>query len=165
MASKEESAASSPAANGKVSASFPKLQKLTYDDICFRVLPTVGGVSYGYFAIHIMNTSWFKSVFHNNDVRVANTFWFNAHVGIGLYMFGSSHLRQAPINRRILYSVFGSFLFNFGSVLFWATSKTFLPAKPGLLAMFGLASGFVLLYVGKEYVDYIDSCKKADGLS
>lgn len=102
----------------------------------------------------------FCSVFHNRDVVVANSFWFNAHIGVGLYLFGSSHLRQAPINRRILYSVFGSFLFNFGSVLFWATCKSLLPDKPGWKALFGLASGFVLLYVGKEYVDYVDGKRK-----
>ncbi|KAL8565746.1 hypothetical protein ACOMHN_058381 [Nucella lapillus] len=161
MASKEESAASALAANGKASVSFPKLQKLTRDDICFRVVPTMGGISYGYFAIHIMNASWFKSVFHSNDVRVANTFWLSAHLGVGLYLYGSGHLRQAPVNRRVLYSVFASFLFNFGSVLFWATCKSFLPARPGLQATFGLASGFVLLYVGKEYVDYVDDARKS----
>ncbi|KAK7502370.1 hypothetical protein BaRGS_00006323 [Batillaria attramentaria] len=157
MAAPGGSAATSPATNGKTKASFPKLEKLTIDDVCFRVLPSMGSISYGYFSIHIMNTSWFRSVFHNRDVVVANSFWFNAHIGVGLYLFGSVHLRQAPINRRILYSVFGSFLFNFGSVLFWATCKSLLPERPGLRALFGLVSGFVLLYVGKEYVDYIDS--------
>ena len=100
------------------------------------------------------------SVFQSRDVSVANCFWLQSHLGIGLYLYGSSHLREAPLNRRILYSVFGSFLFNFGSVLFWATCKSLLPDRSGLRALFGLASGFVLLYVGREYVDYVDCQKK-----
>lgn len=96
------------------------------------------------------------SIFPSHEV-VANSFWFNAHLGVGLYLFGSQHLRHAPVNRRILYSVFGSFLFNFGSVLFWATCKSLLPERPSLRAVFGLLSGFVLLYVGREYVEFIDS--------
>lgn len=153
----KDSAASTPDVSSAMSrSSFPKLEKLTRDDFCFRVLPTFGCISYGYFSIHIMNASWFRSVFHSHDVVVANSFWFNSHVGLGLYLFGSSHLRDAPINRRILYSVFGSFLFNFGSVLFWATCKSLLSDRPGLRALFGLTSGFILLYVGKEYVDYVD---------
>ncbi|XP_076458254.1 uncharacterized protein LOC143291986 [Babylonia areolata] len=135
-------------------ASFPERPKLSSNDICYRIMPTMGSISYGYFSVYIMDNAWFRSVFDRNDFVIANCFWFNAHIGFGLYLFGSRHLRLAPVNRRIIYSVFGASLLNFGSVLFWGTCKSLVPHR--LRAVFGVLSGFLLLYIGKEYVGYVD---------
>ncbi|KAL8584965.1 hypothetical protein ACOMHN_043601 [Nucella lapillus] len=142
--------------NRDMPALFPEGSRLSSNEICYRILPTLGSVSYGYFSVYIMDGAWFRSVFKETDFVVANCFWFNAHIGIGLYLFGRRHLRQAPANRRILYSVFGTSLFNFGSVLFWGTCKSLLPNRAGVRAVFGLLSGFWMLYFGREYLDFLD---------
>ncbi|XP_041363031.1 uncharacterized protein LOC121378781 [Gigantopelta aegis] len=133
-----------------------QIQKVSKDDICFKILPSIGGLSYQLFSANIMNPRSFRWMFDDRDIVIANTLWFNAHIGIGLYMFGRPHLQKASTQRRILYSVFGSFLFNFGSVLFWATCKSLLIQNPKLRTLFGFGSGFVLLYIGREYLHYID---------
>ena len=59
-----------------------------------------------------------------------------------------------------MFSVFGSVMFNFGAVLIWATSKSFLPNVPALRIAFGALSGVCLCAMGKEYLEYVDAnCK------
>ena len=87
---------------------------------------------------------------------MANSLWFNAHFGVGLYMYPRRHMKAAPRYQRIIYSVFGAAMFNFGSVLFWATTKTLLPKSNALRIIFGLGTGAALLGIGKHYIDYID---------
>ena len=88
---------------------------------------------------------------------MSNCLWFNAHVGTGLYIYNRPIVRQAPIPRRIAYSVFGAMIFNFGTVLFWATTKAVLPKNNLLRTIFGIGSGAALLYLGHDYLHFIDS--------
>ncbi|KAK6170732.1 hypothetical protein SNE40_019048 [Patella caerulea] len=152
MASKSEEKSSAD----PNSSILERFRSVTSDEVYFKILPTIGGVSYQLFSCNIMHPRSFSSLFNNQDLIVANSLWFNAHVGIGLYLYGSRHLQSATQIQRVQYSVFGSFLFNFGSVLFWATCKSILPRGAALRTLFGLGSGLVLLYIGKEYIDYID---------
>ena len=96
------------------------------------------------------------SYFSPNEAVLANCLWFNAHLGTGLYLFSRRHLSSAPPQYRILYSVYGSVIFNFGAVLFWATSKAILPKCSTLRSIVGIGSGLVLLLVGKKYLNYVD---------
>ncbi|XP_046584768.1 uncharacterized protein LOC124291739 [Haliotis rubra] len=153
MAASDKTSTSGTAATGPLE----RLRRVSKEDVCFKILPALGGVSYQLFSAHIMNPNCFRDLFDDHHVVVANSLWFQSHIGVGLYMFGSKHLQQVSVQRRILYSVFGSFLFNFGSVLFWATCKSLLFPQPVVRTIFGLGSGFVLLFIGREYVEYIDA--------
>jgi hypothetical protein len=62
---------------------------------------------------------------------------------------------------RIGYSIFGAVLFNFGTVLFWATTKTLLPRNDILRSLFGLLSGAAFFYVGQRYLKYVDDRETA----
>ncbi|ESO87148.1 hypothetical protein LOTGIDRAFT_107196 [Lottia gigantea] len=126
------------------------------DDVYFKIIPSLCSISYELFSCNIMNPGIYTSLFQHRDVVIANCFWFEAHIGIGLYLYGSKHLQKASTVHRVEYAVFGSFLFNFGSVLFWATCKSLMPKDSALRTLFGLGSGLALLYIGKEYVDHID---------
>jgi hypothetical protein len=88
---------------------------------------------------------------------VANSLWFNAHLGVGLYLFNCKHIRQAQDYNKIMYSVFGTLVFNFGSVLMWATTKSLMPENSAVRVLFGLVSGVGMILMGKEYLAYVDS--------
>ena len=101
--------------------------------------------------------SFFFRFFGPNDFIAANSLWFNAHLGTGLFLYSSRHLQKASKLERIAYSVFGAVMFNFGSVLFWAATKQQLPNCKELRMIYCAGSAAGLLYLGKRYVDYIDS--------
>ena len=89
-------------------------------------------------------------------MTITNGLWFNAHIGAGLYIYSRRHLKGASESKKVLFSAFGAVMFNFGTVLFWATAKNLLPESDALRTLFGLTSGAALLYIGKEYLQYID---------
>lgn len=97
------------------------------------------------------------SVLSSYDVVAADCLWLNAHLGVGLYLFNKRHMKHAQMPYRVAYSVFGSVIFNFGSVLLWATCKSILPDNSSLKTLFGLISGCGLLFIGHKYVEFVDS--------
>lgn len=60
----------------------------------------------------------------------------------------------------ILYSGFGSVMFNLGSMLLWALGRTVAPESPVLRTVVGVAGAAAVLYVGKNYVLYLDGLVK-----
>ncbi|ELU03299.1 hypothetical protein CAPTEDRAFT_189613 [Capitella teleta] len=96
-------------------------------------------------------------VFSPNDLAVANGLWLNAHVGVGARLYTSKHMKNMCTSKRVVYTAFGTVMFNFGSVLFWATSKKLLPKCKTFTMLFGLASGVALLAIGEMYLREIDS--------
>ena len=92
-----------------------------------------------------------------NELTAANLLWFNSHVGVGLYLYSRKHMKQAKMPYRLAYSAFGSILFNFGSVLIWATTKSLLPNNDTVRSLFGIGSGLALLYIGRDYLEFVDA--------
>ena len=108
--------------------------------------------------VHIMVSLFFR-FFGMRDLAAADVLWFSAHVGIGWHIYHKKHLQTLTTPWRIVYSVFGSGIFNFGTVLFWGTVKALVPKlQDGLKVLFGFSSGAFLLYIGHSYLDYVDSC-------
>ncbi|KAK3089848.1 hypothetical protein FSP39_007056 [Pinctada imbricata] len=120
------------------------------------VIPAIGTVSYELFALRIITPDRFRRFCGDTDFIIANGLWFNAHIGIGIYLFNRNHLKKVSTHKRILYSVFHTFIFNFGSVMFWATSKALLQNDSIIKAIFALTSGGALLMIGKSYLDHVD---------
>ncbi|XP_014787104.1 uncharacterized protein LOC106881286 [Octopus bimaculoides] len=127
------------------------------EDAIAVYVPTFGAISYSVFALNIMEHARFKRLFAPNELLVANTLWLNAHLGIGFFIYSRRHLADSPVYKRIIYSAFGTIAFNFGSVLLWASLKSLLPNSTGLRVLFGLLSSWGLLYVGKDYLDHVDT--------
>ena len=88
---------------------------------------------------------------------MANCLWVNSHLGVGLYLFDRPHIRCAPLYSRVMFSVFGSVIFNFGSVLVWATTNNILPKCSHMRFFFGVISGVTLYAIGHEYLRFVDS--------
>lgn len=61
----------------------------------------------------------------------------------------------------IFYSGFGSVMFNLGSMLLWALGRTVAPENSVLRTLMGIAGAAGGLYLGKNYVLYLDSLVKA----
>lgn len=81
---------------------------------------------------------------------------FNSHLGFGLYLYMSPHMRPMPVYNRIMFSAFGSVIFNFGSILFFATTKALLPDNNWLRIFFSMIASYGFLTIAKEYIDYVN---------
>jgi hypothetical protein len=123
----------------------------------FSYIPLAGGASYTCFSIHIFNPNFLSSILPEQKHIVANCLLFNAHLGTGLYLFSRKHLAVSPLSNRITYSVYGAFMFNFGSILLWAVTKVLLPDNTLIRTLFSLCTSAGLIIVGKNYIEYIDS--------
>jgi hypothetical protein len=53
--------------------------------------------------------------------------------------------------------VYGSLLFNFGSLLLFAVAKSYLPENTKVGTLVGLLSCYSLVKVGTSYLEHIDS--------
>lgn len=108
---------------------------------------------------HISSTRLFLfllRMFPAHHVIIANGILFNSHLGIGLYLYTRTHMKLLSIPRRVIYSAYGAILFNFGSILLWATTKSLLPKSPFIRVLLALTSSFGLLTIGKQYIEFID---------
>ncbi|CAH1793915.1 unnamed protein product, partial [Owenia fusiformis] len=136
---------------------FQNLGDLSLENVCFRYIPLAGGASCLAFSVNILNSADFNRVFGDNNLVAANSLWLNSHLGVGLYLYSRKHIKRAPLPKRILFSVFGSAMFNFAVVLMWASAKqVVLPDKPAIKTLFGLVSGATMLAIGREYLKYVD---------
>ncbi len=102
------------------------------------------------------------SVVSKYDLALANAFFLNSHIGAAIYIYYRQHMKKVSCKTRVMYSVYTAVLFNFGSVLLWATTKTVLPNTPVVGGLFGAFTSFCLLAVGREYLNFIDSLVSED---
>ncbi|CAF1153794.1 unnamed protein product [Didymodactylos carnosus] len=109
------------------------------------------------FSSHVLAPITFSKIIGKNNIVIANTLWFGSHLGVGLYLFGSKHLAasSSPFDR-ILYSVFGSAIFNFGSVLLMSIVRSIYPNEEKLRLLVGLSASATLLIIGQRWLSYID---------
>ncbi|KAJ9578462.1 hypothetical protein L9F63_005332 [Diploptera punctata] len=133
---------------------------LTKRNFMYYYSPLVGAGSYTLLSVNVMNPSLVIRFFSKRDVT--NVLLFNALVGMGLYIYNRPHLNAAPTNLRIVYSTFGSVIFSFGSVLLWAVLRSTLPENMALATVAGISSGIMLIRVGQNYLDYVDSQLEID---
>jgi len=131
--------------------------KLSQDAVLYWYIPMAGGASYTAFSCHIFNPNSLARIFPEGNQVVANILLFNTHLGSGLYLFSSKHLAAAPLYYRVMYSVFGAAIFNFGSILLWALTKVVLPNNTVVRSVFAVSASMSMLLIGKEYVNYVDS--------
>jgi len=90
------------------------------------------------------------------ELLVSNMLFLNSHIGLGVYLYSRRHMRLAAQPWRIIYSVYGSVLFNLGTVMFCAVTKVVLPRIDAVRTIFGIASGFMFLTVAGQYLQFVD---------
>lgn len=82
-------------------------------------------------------------------------------VGLSTYMFSRPvfDVMQPPQKKRVLWSLFGSWMFNFGSLLLWAICKEIFPKNKVLRAFVALSSSAGLVYIAKDYLHAVDALR------
>ena len=53
-------------------------------------------------------------------------------------------------------------MFNFGSILFWVYTKSYLPDNSFIMFIYGLLSGAGLLFIAERYLNEIDLNSKKE---
>lgn len=130
-----------------------------------RWLPMSGAISYSAFAINVYHPQGLSQQLKSFHAPLANCLLFNSHIGVGVYLFFRPHIRSLPSFHRVMFSVYGSVLFNFGSILLWVTTKTVLQNVPSpwwMRSLFALSSAIGLLIIGSEYVKYVDALARSN---
>ncbi len=105
----------------------------------------------------IWNNRFTFSLVGDYDLAVGHAVFFNAHIGIGLYVYYRQHMKKVSQRTRVMYSVYTSVLFNFGCTLFWSTTKIILPRNFWIRGLFGILTSVCLLAIGREYLLYVDT--------
>ena len=82
-------------------------------------------------------------------------------LGTATYIFSRPVFRimEPPRSKQLLWSGFGSLIFNFGSLLLWAICKEIFPKNKLLRAVFALSSSAGLVYVGTDYLQAVDALR------
>lgn len=93
----------------------------------------------------------------NRSGLLADILWFNAHIGIGLYIYQQPFMRRATTKCRVIYTAFSTALFNFGSALIWGTVRTLMPVQYSKLKiLFGTGSGLLFLHIGWNFIQFLN---------
>ncbi|KAG7176504.1 hypothetical protein Hamer_G027682 [Homarus americanus] len=90
-------------------------------------------------------------------ISLTNACLVNTISGTGLYLYSSKHLAQANPKEKLLFCAFGTVMFNLGSMLLWALGRTVAPENQVLRTMIGAASAAGAVYLGRNYVTYLDT--------
>lgn len=138
--------------------------------ILTKLIPISGCISYSAFAFHVYQPKGLFSYLATQDVPIlANCLLFNSHLGIGLYLYSRTHMSYSStanicITKRLIYSIYGAVLFNFGSILLWATTSSIIPTESAFARTFiAISSSVALLLIGHEYMSHIDyRCRERD---
>ncbi|XP_076317837.1 uncharacterized protein LOC143229410 [Tachypleus tridentatus] len=135
----------------------PQIKPFTPYNVYSHYVPLAGSLSYSIFSVTVFIPEISTRLFPRRSIAVANSLLFNSHLGSGLYLYTRHHLAEASTYYRTMYSVYGALLFNFGSVLLWAVTKTLLPENVMVRTAFAVSTSLCMLTIGKEYLDYVDS--------
>ncbi|XP_003729526.1 uncharacterized protein LOC100890508 [Strongylocentrotus purpuratus] len=124
--------------------------------VSYSILPVTGAISHTAFAVHILDRSLLGGCFPKWHLAVANGLLFNAHLGVGLYIYSRPCLQKASISHRVLFSLYGSAMFNFGSVLLFGTGKQVLLEDRLIGSIYAILASLCFLCVGKYFFDFLD---------
>ena len=88
--------------------------------------------------------------------------WFcQASIGIATYLYDRPvfDVMRPPKSKRLLWSLFGTWMFNFGSLLLWAICKEMCPKNTLIRAVLVLSSCAGVVYIGTDYLQAVDKLR------
>ncbi|KAJ7391639.1 hypothetical protein OS493_017336 [Desmophyllum pertusum] len=79
-------------------------------------------------------------------------------IGMTTYLYDRPvfNIMEPPKSKRLLWSLFGTWMFNFGSLLLWAIGKEICPENKVIRAIMALSSSAGLVYIGTDYLEAVD---------
>ncbi|CAG7838559.1 unnamed protein product [Allacma fusca] len=127
-------------------------------DNLFKYARNVGVASYAGLGIVVSQ----PSVVRAGHVDPTNTLLAGSLLGTSVFLYGRPHLNGVPTKKRVWLSIYGSGLFNLGSLLIWAIVKTAtqeLNLHPIFRGFLSLAASYYMVLSGLSWVDIIDNQK------
>uniref|UniRef100_A0A183CKG0 Uncharacterized protein n=1 Tax=Globodera pallida TaxID=36090 RepID=A0A183CKG0_GLOPA len=88
--------------SNSVKSLFPAVSSRT---LLRHYFPLSGALSHTLFAVNIFSPSLYTRLFSSYDLAVSNAILFNAHLGIGFYLFFRPHMYHLWRWRRVEFSV------------------------------------------------------------
>ncbi|KAB7495518.1 hypothetical protein Anas_09332 [Armadillidium nasatum] len=128
--------------------------------IMFYYIPLKGSISYTVLGTQMLTPELYENVkliIVPKYISLTNACLLNSFVGTSLYLFSRPHLLKTPPKERLAFCVFGSSMFNLGSMLLWALGRTVAPDSTPLRFVIGLSGAAGLLWLATKYVSVIDS--------
>ncbi|EDO38293.1 predicted protein [Nematostella vectensis] len=126
-----------------------------------KYTPYCGAVGYSILAISSMGVEP-PSFSDFGRVATFHTSLCISHFGFAVYFYNRPILDvvNPPKAKRVLWSVFGTFMMNLGSLLFWAIAKEVGPENKLARAVIGLSSAAGLAYVARDFLHAMDEARK-----
>ena len=127
-----------------------------------KYLPYVGLAGYSILALHSVKVYPEEFVI-GRDSRAIIFHGALVLSGIGmseyLYTRPVFDVMEPPNSKRVLWSLFGSTMFNFGSLLLWAICKEVCPKNSILRGVLALSSSAGLVYIARDYLRAVDTLR------
>lgn len=118
-----------------------------------KYLPYCG--VFGYFTVstNALHLPIVRQFFETNASRnFTNSCFMLSHVGTAVYIYHRPSFGLFPAKERLVYSLFGSTVFNLGSILSWSALQVGLPEDELGKSLVGFACSITYLYVGYRYL-------------
>ncbi|KAL0277775.1 UNVERIFIED_CONTAM: hypothetical protein PYX00_004941 [Menopon gallinae] len=131
------------------------IKPITVSNVLYYYCPIIGTTSYTLLSINVLNPALRFSFLAKRDLT--NVLLVNSVIGIGCYVYSRPHLKLATDNSRFGFSAFGSMIFTFSSVLFWALLRSLLPENVAICSAVGVATSYIFVKGATNYLEFVDS--------
>lgn len=124
-----------------------------------KYLPYGGLAGYSILALHSMKVYAEQLIIGKNARSVVfHGALTLSGIGMATYLYNRPvfDVMDSPKSKRLLWSLFGTWMFNFGSLMLWAICKEISPDYKVIRAIMALASSAGLVYVGVDYLREVD---------
>lgn len=127
-----------------------------------KYLPYSGLVGYSILGLHSAQI-YVQEFFIDKSARpvVFQGALVLSSIGIATYLYDRPvfDVMRPPKSKRLLWSLFGTLMFNFGSLLLWATCKEMCPKNTLIRAVLVLSSCAGVVYIGTDYLQAVDKLR------
>jgi len=122
-------------------------------------VPLGGAFSHSLFTINLFTPPIIERAFPNSYEAVADLLLASSNAALGVYIYNSNHMKKISKVHRCAYSVFGSLMFNLGSLTLTVILRGFMRMSKDSLclrSMVASAISYALLFLGYKYANAID---------
>uniref|UniRef100_A0A0N5A3P6 Uncharacterized protein n=1 Tax=Parastrongyloides trichosuri TaxID=131310 RepID=A0A0N5A3P6_PARTI len=121
-------------------------------------IPLTGVGAHSLFTAQLFSPTLLKNIFNEYEYAASRSLMAASLVGSGLFLFYRPHLCKTPTWSRVEYSVLGSVIYNFGSLLLAIFIKPFIPKKSSIALKTTFAFGITTLLASRtlKYLNHID---------
>ena len=128
-----------------------------FNQIWPKYVPYCGVFGYFTLSTNALHLPIIQQLLSKDASRVfTNSCFAVSHVGTAVYIYHRPSFSLYPTKERLLYSLFGSTMFNLGSILSWSVLQVGLPKDEIGKSLVGFACSLTYLYIGYRYLRSVD---------